>query len=81
MVRYGAVNPRLFDSVARGDADSDSDIDLVIELTGASGNPLLRPAGLAEELTELLGTQVDVISDSLLRRPVLDESRHERVPL
>ena len=30
--RYRAANPRLFGSVARGDASGDSDIDLLIDL-------------------------------------------------
>lgn len=53
--RYGAINPRLFGSVARGDATSDSDIDLLVDLLPGSGNELLRVAAIAEELTELLG--------------------------
>lgn len=81
LLRYGAKNPRLFGSVARGDAGSGSDIDLVVDLIEAQGSPLLRLAGLSEELTELLGVNVDVISDSLMRRPVSAESRRERTPL
>ena len=81
LLRYGAKNPRLFGSVARGDAGSGSDIDLVVDLIEAQGSPLLRLAGLSEELTELLGVNVDVISASLMRRPVSAESRRERTPL
>lgn len=81
LLRYGAKNPCLFGSVARGDAVSDSDVDLVVDLVETKGNPLLRLAGLSEELTELLGVSVDVISDSLMRRPVSAESRRERTPL
>ncbi|MBE6476868.1 MAG: nucleotidyltransferase [Propionibacteriaceae bacterium] len=81
LLRYGAKNPRLFGSVARGDAGSGSDIDLVVDLIEAQGSPLLRLAGLSEELAELLGVNVDVISDSLMRRPVSAESRRERTPL
>ncbi|WP_249138801.1 nucleotidyltransferase family protein [Phycicoccus avicenniae] len=64
--RYGATNARLFGSVARGDATPDSDIDL----TPDGGNELLRVAGIAEELTGLPGTRVDVVATSLLRGEV-----------
>lgn len=68
--RYGAANPRLFGSVARGDATSESDIDLLVDLMPSGGNELLRVAGIAEELSGLLGTRVDVVAASLLRGDV-----------
>lgn len=68
--RYRAANPRLFGSVARGDATSESDIDLLVDLMPSGGNELLRVAGIAEELSGLLGTRVDVVAASLLRGDV-----------
>jgi predicted nucleotidyltransferase len=68
--RYQAANPRLFGSVARGDATSRSDVDLLVDLMPGGGNELLRVAGIAEELSELLGIQVDVVAESLLRGEV-----------
>ena len=68
--RYAATNARLFGSVARGDATPGSDIDLLVDLTPGGGNELLRVSGIAEELTELLGTKVDVVATSLLRGEV-----------
>lgn len=68
--RYGATNPRLFGSVARGDAREDSDLDLLVDLAPGAGNELLRVSGLAEELSELLGVRVDVVSAPLLRDEV-----------
>jgi uncharacterized protein len=67
---YQAANPRLFGSVARGDATTGSDIDLLVDLMPGGGNELLRIAGIAEELSELLGTRVDVVAASLLRSEV-----------
>jgi predicted nucleotidyltransferase len=40
--RYGASNPRLFGSVARGDATTDSDIDVLVDFDPAGGNPSTR---------------------------------------
>ena len=68
--RYQAASPRLFGSVARGDATSESDIDLLVDLMPGGGNEILRVAGIAEELSELLGTRVDVVAASLLRGEV-----------
>jgi predicted nucleotidyltransferase len=62
--------PPTFGSVARGDARSESDIDLLVDLMPGGGNELLRVARIAEELSELLGTRVDVVATSLLRGEV-----------
>jgi hypothetical protein len=68
--RYGASNLRLFGSVARGDAKEDSDLDLLVDLVPGAGNELLSVAGLAEELSVLLGVRVDVVTAALLRDEV-----------
>lgn len=70
LLRYGATNLRMFGSVARGDAGVDSDLDLLVDLVPERGNELLRVAGLAEELSELLGLRVDVVVATLLRDEV-----------
>lgn len=79
--RYKAVNPRLFGSVARGDATSDSDIDLLVDLLPDGGNELLRVAGIAEELCQLLGTRVDVVAPSLLRDEISTTAIADSVPV
>lgn len=67
---YGATNPRVFGSVARGDASENSDVDLLVDLLPGGDNELMRIAGISEELSTLLGVQVDVVADNLLRREV-----------
>ena len=52
------------------DATPESDIDLLVDLMPGGGNELVRVAGIAEELSELLGTRVDVVAASLLRGEV-----------
>ena len=79
--RYGAVNPLLFGSVARGDATSESDIDLLVDLLPDGGNPLLRVAGIAEELSQVLGLRVDVVAPSLLRGEVSASALSDSVTL
>ena len=70
LARYGATRPRLFGSVARGEADEDSDVDLLVDLEAGAGNPLLQVSGIAEELSQLLGVRVDVVAPELLRDAV-----------
>lgn len=70
LARFGAANPRVFGSVARGDSREDSDLDLLVDLAPGAGNELLRLAGLSEELSELLGIHVDVVAAPLLRDEV-----------
>lgn len=67
MGRYAATNTRLIGSVARGEATVGSDVDLLVDLLSGGGNDLLRVAGIAEELSALLGIRVDVVTASLLR--------------
>jgi predicted nucleotidyltransferase len=59
--RHGASNVRLFGSAARGEERPDSDIDLLITLDDARGfNDYLA---LAEELEQLLGRRVDLVTE------------------
>lgn len=74
--KYGAKNVRVFGSVARGQADQQSDLDLLVDFE--PGRSLLDHAGLVVELQELLGCSVDVVSEKgiywLLRRRILKEA-------
>ena len=47
--RYGASNPRLFGSVARGDATTESDIDVLVDVVAAE---LLRDGFAEAALTD-----------------------------
>jgi predicted nucleotidyltransferase len=55
--RHGATAVRVFGSVARGEADDESDLDLLVEL--APGHGLLALCALERELSELLGCRVE----------------------
>lgn len=82
LARYGAVNPRLFGSVARGDAHAGSDIDILVEMDPADGNVLMRASGLMEETRQLFGRDdVDVFPVQLLKEPVSREALAEAVSL
>ena len=68
--RHAASNPRLFGSVARGDATPNSDIDIIVDLLSGEANPLMRLAGLSEEFRLILGRDVDVVAADLLESSV-----------
>ena len=55
---YGASNIRVFGSVARGEANSDSDIDFLMDIK--SGKNLLDRIALIQDLEDLLHCKVDV---------------------
>ena len=76
---HGARNVRVFGSVARGEADESSDIDLLVEME--PGRSLLDHAALWLELQELLGCKVDVVSDRGIKPRIRDRVLREAVPL
>ena len=74
--RHGAGNIRLFGSAARGDETTDSDVDLLVDVTGVTSSWF--PGSLTAELEELLGKRVQVVIrrslSPLIREAVLKES-------
>jgi predicted nucleotidyltransferase len=74
--RHGAHDVRVFGSVARGDADEASDLDLLVRFD--PGRTLLDHGGLLMDLRELLGIRVDLVSEGALTgrfgRIVLEEA-------
>ncbi len=58
--KYGAHNVRVFGSVARGEADEQSDIDFLVDME--PGRSLFDMGGLLMDLRDLLGREVDVVT-------------------
>lgn len=77
--RYGAYNVRVFGSVARGEADADSDIDLLVNFP--PGYTLLKLSGLVRSLRELLGYPVEVASADHLREEMRESILRDAQPL
>ncbi len=74
-LRHGASNPRVFGSVARNTAESGSDIDLLVDME--PGRTFFDVAALHDDLEELLGRPVDVLTSGALRgrlAPVVDQA-------
>ncbi len=77
--RHGARNVRLFGSVARGEIGPESDIDFLVEME--EGRSLLDHVALWQDIEELLGCQVDVVSERALHWYIRDRILKEAVPL
>ncbi len=77
--RYGARNLRVFGSVARGEANESSDLDLLV--AWEPGRSLLDHAGLVQDLQELLGMKVHVGTEKSLHWYVRDRILREATPL
>jgi hypothetical protein len=75
----GARNVRVFGSVARGEANEHSDLDLLVEWEPDSS--LLDHAGLVQDLQELLGMKVHVGTEKSLHWYVRDRILSEAMPL
>ena len=75
---HGARNLRVFGSVARGEARSDSDVDFLIDLD--QGRSLLDLSSLILDLQEALRRKVDVVEISTPFR-IADRIAHEAVLL
>jgi predicted nucleotidyltransferase len=76
---HGARNVRVFGSMARGGANATSDVDLLVEME--PGRSLLDLVGLWQDLEDLLGTQVDVLSDGGVSPHLRARIYAEAVPL
>jgi hypothetical protein len=63
---HGARHVRVFGSVARGQANSKSDLDLLVEFE--PGRTLLDRVGLMQDLEDVLGCKVDVVTEQALHR-------------
>ncbi len=77
--QHGAYNVRIFGSVARDEADLESDVDFLVDLE--SGRSLLDLGGLLMDLQEFLGYPVDVVTEKGLRNRIRDRVLDEAIPL
>jgi len=77
--RHGARNVRVFGSASQGKATSESDVDLLVDVEPE--HSAWFPAGLVAELEELLGCEVDVVTEDALHWYIRDRVLEEAVPL
>jgi predicted nucleotidyltransferase len=77
--RRGITSVRVFGSVARGEATDDSDVDLLVEVE--PGRTILAVGGFLDEVSELLGRPVHVLTQRSLRGGLGSRALSEATPL
>ena len=77
--KHGAYNVRIFGSVARNQAQSCSDVDILVDME--EDRSLFDLGGLLMDLRDLLGCNVDVVTENGLRPRIRDKVLHEAVSL
>lgn len=77
--RHGALNVRVFGSRARGEERPESDLDLLVEFE--QGRTLLDAIGLEQELGDLLGLPVQVLTPFGLSPHLREKILGSAIPL
>lgn len=77
--KHGAYHVRVFGSVARGEAGPNSDIDFLIKVR--SNTSSWFPGGLLMDLRDLLGVNVDVVTENGLKERIRESVLAEAVEL
>ena len=77
--RHGATHIRVFGSFARGTQQRDSDLDLLIDL--APGRSLLDLIAIQQDLEDLLGRRIDVVTTRSLSPYIRDSVLKDAIPL
>jgi uncharacterized protein len=77
--RHGARDVRVFGSLARGEENEASDLDLLVTL--GEGRSLLDLVGLKQDLEDLVHRPVDVVTERALSTYLRDRILSEAVPL
>ena len=62
LVELGVAHLTLYGSVARDEADGESDVDVIVDTPDGRAPGLFRLARITDELERILGRPVDVIS-------------------
>ena len=77
--QHGARDVRIFGSVVRGEARDASDLDVLVKLD--EDRSLLDHVALKQDLEDLLGCDVDVVTEGALHRLLRDRILEEAKPL
>ena len=75
----GVTHLRLFGSVARDEANDESDVDVMVDFDPEMQLTLWELAGVHADLSEMLGTDVDVVRETTMREVVRTRALREAV--
>ncbi|HLL47841.1 MAG TPA: nucleotidyltransferase family protein [Longimicrobiaceae bacterium] len=76
---HGVRSVRVFGSVARGEAGPGSDVDFLVAME--RDRSLLDLIGFRQDVEDLLGRKVDVVSEPALHWYIREEVLRQAVPL
>ena len=76
--RAGLRSLSLFGSVARGETEMDSHIDLAAEFDPAARMDLLQLSAVERRIAELLGSPVDLLPEPVEKRRLQDQINRDR---
>lgn len=77
--KYGVREVKLFGSVARGEDTQESDVDLLVEFR--SPPTLVQYIGFQDEISRLLGRNVDILTPTSLHWFIRDKVLQEAEPI
>lgn len=78
--RYGARRVRVFGSVARREDREESDVDILVELP-IGYDPFRQRMPLTEQLSALIGRQIDLVPEHELNRHIRPYVLREAIDL
>jgi predicted nucleotidyltransferase len=76
---HGVYNVRVFGSVARGEAESNSDVDFLVSVH--DGTSVFKLVGLWLHLQKLIGREVSVVDDQAIDGEFKNNALRDAVPL
>lgn len=74
---HGAKKISIFGSYVRGEAVPESDLDIIVEFGEVKG--LITFIGIENELTELLGKKVDLLTEKSISPYLIDRIKKEAI--
>lgn len=77
--RQGVSHAALFGSVARGDADPDSDLDIMVQIDPAADVDLYDYVGITQFIDDLFAGRADVSDRDMLIEAVRREAEREAI--
>jgi len=78
-IAHGVTRIQMFGSVVRGEETPESDLDFLVEFQ--AGKNLLDQVALVQDLEDLFGRHVDVVTEGGLHWYIKEQVLREAVPL